>query len=556
MRFGHPRHPLASPAFHFLFAACAACSGCADGPNSSQAETRTTVVPERGGELHIMLESPGTLDPPRVDDVYESCIANQVYDGLLEFDDSLHPVPCIAKEWTVSRDGREYVFTLRDDVRFHNGRAVVAADFVYSISRIVEPGRDDQGIAGEFLRKIEGVDAYVNGTAPSISGLVALGDLRLSITLTSPYASFLSILAMDQTKIVPREEVERLGEDFARFPIGTGPFRMVEPTPKRGEAALVVVEANEDSFRGRPHLDRVVFHVTPDYNTDRSADGLLDGTLGLTVVPSAAFQKISTDPRFKIVRRTELSFAFFGLNHSMKPFDDARIRQAVAHSIDLSRVVAADPTGRIAATGILPPGIFGYSPEQKGLAYNPELSRRLLAEAGYPNGHGLPPIIYWQSNRGEAGKRADAAIAENFAAVGLPVEFRYVSWDEFDSKLMGHRMQAFGLSWIADLPDPDSILNSLFDSRGEFNFFEYGNAAVDSLLEVGTGLRASNDRALVYRDAERRIVEDVAMVPLYHVTNLYALRRDLEGFVITPFGIANLQLEHVWFNASKKKDVS
>ncbi len=525
-----------------------AAGGCTGGPGTTEAGPPTPPTPVRGGELHVMLESPGTLDPPRVDDIYESCITNQLFDGLLELDTDLHPVPCIAKEWTVSRDGRVYEFSLRDDVFFHNGRRVVAEDFVYSLSRIVDPARADHGIAGEFIHKIEGVDEFARGEAPAIRGLQAAGDDRLTITLKNPYASFLSILAMDQTKVVPREEVERRGEEFGNHPVGTGPFRMTESLTERDAENLLVAEANESYFRGRPHLDRVVFHTTTDYNSDRSARALQDGVVSLTIVPADQLGAISVDRRFRIIRRTELSFAFLGLNHAMPPFDDPRVRRAFAHAIDRQGVANADPTGRVVAAGILPPGMFGYSPESKGLEYDPEAAARLLAEAGHPNGAGLPKIVYWQSNRGEAGKRADAALAKDFERAGFPVEFRYVSWDEFDVKLMRHEMQSFGLSWIADLPDPDSILASLFASGGSFNFFRYENPAVDSLLAVGTGLRASNDRAHIYRDAERRIIQDVAMIPLYHVTSLYAVRRDLEGLVVTPFGLASLQLESVWFD--------
>ncbi len=524
-----------------------ALAGCADGPGSSEAQTPPPRMPVRGGELHLMLESPGTLDPPRVDDVYESCISNQIFDGLLDLDADLHPVPCIAKEWTVSRDGREFVFSLRDDVRFHNGRTVTAQDFVYSFSRIVDPKLADHGISGEFLRKIEGVDAFSKGQAKEISGIRVLDDRRLAITLTTPYASFLSILAMDQTKVVPREEVERLGADFARFPVGTGPFRLLGGAGLRADT-LVVLEANADYFRGRPHLDRVVFHVTTDYNTDRTADELLSGKLTFSIVPTDKLQRVTTDMRFRTVRRTELSFAFLGLNLQRPPFDDPLVRRAFAHAVDLQRIVEVDPTGRAVAPGILPPGMFGYSPEHKALAFDLNESRRLLAQAGHPGGRGLSKIVYWQTSRGELGKRADAVMKENFAAAGFPVEFRYVTWDEFDTKLMAHEMQSFGLSWIADLPDPDSILASLFASRGTFNFFEFSNSTVDSLLQAGTALRASNDRADLYRRAEKLILQDVAVVPLYHITNNYAVRRDVENLVVTPFGIANLQLETVWLD--------
>jgi ABC-type transport system substrate-binding protein len=499
----------------------------------------------------MMLESPGTLDPARADDVYETCVTNQIFDGLLEFDADLHPVPCIAKEWTVSRDGMTYVFVLRDDVRFHNGRRVVAQDFIESFERIVDPKHPDVGIAEEFLLKIDGVEQFMHGKARSISGITALDDQRLRITLESPYASFLSILAMDQTKVVPIEEVERWGDEFGSHPVGTGPFRFDGELRPRADT-LVVLTANEDHFRGRPHVDRVVFHTPPDYNVDRAACGLLNGVLSFSEVPAAVSTKVAQDPRFRTIRRSELSFSFMGLNLEKEPFDDARVRQALAHAIDCERVALVDPSTRIAPMGILPPGIFAYSPERKSLAHDPEAARALLQEAGYPAGQGLPTIVYWQANRGAAGKKADAIIKADLEAVGIPIEFRYITWDEFDRKMMAHEMQAFGLSWVADLPDPDSFLASLFSSRGSYNLFDYTNDTVDSLLAAGSGMRASNDRAAVYRRAESLILQDAAVIPLFHIANTYAVLREIEGLVVTPLGLANVRLELVWIDSAKE----
>jgi len=532
-----------------LFVAFAA--GCGDGLRTPQADAIPPREPQRGGEFHMMLESPGTLDPARADDVYETCITNQIFDGLLEFDADLHPVPCIAKEWTVSRDGKTYVFVLRDDVRFHNGRRVVAQDFVNSFERIVDPKYPDVGIAEEFLMKIVGVEEFMQGRADSISGIAALDDQRLQITLENPYASFLSILAMDQTKVVPQEEVDLWGEEFGSHPVGTGPFRFTGELHPRSDT-LVVLTANEDHFRGRAFVDRVVFHTPVDYNVDRAAQGLLNGTLSFSEVPAAVSAKVAQDPRFRRIRRSELSFSFLGLNLKKKPFDDARVRQAFAYAIDCERVAQVDPSTRIAPMGILPPGIFAYSPERKSLAHDPEKARALLQEAGYPGGSGLPKITYWQANRGEVGKKGDAVIREDLAAAGIPVEFRYVTWDEFDRKMMAHEMQAFGLSWVADLPDPDSFLASLFASRGSYNLFDYKNVTVDSLLAAGAGMRASNDRAGVYRRAERLILEDAAVIPLFHVANTYAVLRGVEGLVVTPLGLANVRLELVWIDTAKE----
>jgi peptide/nickel transport system substrate-binding protein/oligopeptide transport system substrate-binding protein len=521
-------------------------TGCMRQADSTVPEEAQAVPPRRGGEFHLMIEPPGTFDPPFVDDVYEACVVNQLYDGLLEFDVHLNPVPAIAREWSVSRDGLEYVFHLRDDVRFHNGRRVVASDVVFSFTRIFGPGRTDFGIGGAYLRKIEGVDDFVAGRAAAIRGLVARDDTTLSIRLQAPYGSFLSALAMDQAKVVPREEIGNGGRE-AR-PCGTGPFVWVGTVDDPADPRLVL-RAN-DSFRhGRPHLDEIVFHVPRDYNVDLAAEALVAERVTMCDMPGTWRARIESDPRFRIVRRPELSFSFVGFHVGMPPLDDVRIRRAVAHAIDRARIAGVDPFGRIAAVGILPPGMFGYSPQDKGLAYDPDAARELLASAGHPGGAGLAPLVYHQANRGEAGKATDAILRENLEAVGLRVEFRYPEWDRFSDDIDAGRLPTLGLTWVADVPDPDSFLASLFLTDGAYNMFSYSNRVVDSLLAQGSRMRGSRERAEVYRRAERLILDDVPVIPLFNVENAFAVRAEVRDLLITPFGLGNLSMERIWLDS-------
>ncbi len=522
-------------------------TGCTGEADSTVLDGREAPVPRLGGSFHLMVEPPGTFDPPMADDVYEACIINQLYDGLLEFDVNLNPVPAIAREWSVSRDGLEYVFRLRNDVRFHNGRKVVAEDFVWSFTRIFDPGKSDFGIGGPFLRKIDGVEDYVAGRAPGIRGLRAVDDTTLAIRLGAPYGSFLSALAMDQTKVVAREEIEARGADYDLHPVGTGPF-MWQEMVQVGDDRRIVLRANEHFRSGRPYLDEIVFHVPKDYDVDMGAQALFEDRVTLCDMPGAWRQRIGADPRFRIVQRPELSFSFIGFDVGRAPFDDARVRRAVAHAIDRRRIASIDPFGRIAAVGILPPGMLGYTPDDKALAYDPARARALLAAAGYPDGAGLPPLEYHQANRGVAGRASDAVLRENLESVGIRIDFRYPDWDRFSADIDAHRLPSLGLSWVADLPDPDSFLASLFLSGGAYNMFSYSNPQVDSLLAAGSRARGSVDRADLYRRAERIILDDVPVIPLYNIENTFAVRSEVRGLSITPFGLGNLCAERIWLD--------
>lgn len=523
------------------FAGLPACTPRADS-TVVPAQEQTAIAP--GGTFHLMCEAPGTLDPSLVDDVYEACLVNQIYDGLLEFDTHLNPTPAVAREWSVSRDGREYRFTLRSDVRFHSGRPVVAEDFVWSFTRIFHPERENTGLGGEYLAKIDGVAEYRAGRADRISGLAAENDTTLVIRLAEPYGSFLSVLAMDQTKVVCREAIEAAGDDYDNHPIGTGPFEFA--ARHDGDAARIVLTRNDDSFRAPAYLDEIVFHIPRDYNIDRAADAMMADELTMCDMPGGTTIQFEDDPRFSILRRPELSTSFVAVNMDQKPLRDVRVRRALAHAINRARLVKADPVGRIEAGSILPPGMFGYSPEKKTLRYDPDLARTLLAEAGYPGGEGLPVVPIYQPDRGEVGRAQDQMVGEDLRAVGFDPEFRYVEWDQFSEDMDHFRLPGFGLTWVADVPDPDSFLASLFATTGAYNVFRYSNATVDSLLVAGTEMRSSGDRAEVYQRAERMILSEAPVIPLFHIANNFAVRSEVRDLFVTPFGIGNLAFERVW----------
>jgi ABC-type transport system substrate-binding protein len=348
---------------------------------------------------------------------------------------------------------------------------------------------------------------------------------------------------MDQAKVVACEEMEK--PESERCPVGTGPFRWdhVEDDPAQPR---IVLRANEHFRGGRPHLDEVVFHTPKDYNVDLAAEAMFSGRLTMCDMAAAQRRRFETDARIRIIRRPELSFSFIGFQLQLEPFGDVRVRQAVAHAIDRKSIAGIDPFGRITAVGILPPGMFGYSPEEKTLPYDPERARALLAEAGFPGGKGLPPVVYHQSNRGESGRAADAIVRENLAAVGIPVEFRYAEWERFSADIDAKAMPCIGLTWVADVPDPDSFLASLFLSNGSYNMFSYADPAVDSLLVAGSRMRASRERAEVYRQAERLILEDAPIIPLYNIENGFAVRAEVRDLFVTPFGMGNLAMERIW----------
>jgi ABC-type transport system substrate-binding protein len=212
-------------------------------------------------------------------------------------------------------------------------------------------------------------------------------------------------------------------------------------------------------------------------------------------------------------------------------------------------MVADSPSVRREAVGILPPGLPGYSPEPKALEYDPERAARLLAQAGYPEGRGLPPIPLHNASQSDAVHRLLEQMESDLAVVGIRLDVRPVTWAELGERLEDRTVGAFLLAWIADLADPDSFLRSMFEPNGSGNYFNHLNDETTRLLELGFRELNPVARARIYRQLERQILEQAPLVPLYHSIGVIAVRDEVRGFRPTPLGVAKVELEHVWFRS-------
>jgi len=499
--------------------------------------------PRGGGTFRMAQDAPGSLDPASVDDVYEATIVNQVFDGLLSFDNHLSTVPCIASSWIISPDGDVYIFHLRQDLRFHDGSMLTSADVVYSLTRAFDLPVEESSLAREYLCHIAGTAEYRVGRAASIRGLEALDPHTVRITLEHPYASFLAVLASELARIVPKAYLERVGDAvFAQRPIGSGPFRLAAWEPGR----RIVLTAFEDYKPETAWLDSIVFETPVESARDRAVSGFMDGHLSACVVPDGRLAEFKQLPRTVVLTRQELSTTFVGLNPTRAPFGDRRVRQAFALAIDRAAILAGDGAARIQPNGVLPPGMPGYTPESKLLGHDPTRARALLAAAGYPGGRNLPPVVYTTASQTEEADRLNRLILQQLAAVGFRVSLQKLAWLDFSSHLDQKDLQCFNVTWVADIPDPDSFLNPLCHSTGGANFACYANPEVDALLLTGRNTRSATARVDVYRDAERRVLQDAALVPLFHPLSAVAIQENVRGLHITAMGFGNMALEKVW----------
>lgn len=520
-------------------------SGCTenDAAQHSIQSVRPAVEPVRGGTFRLVTEAPSSLDPIQSQSVYEGLPVNQLFDGLVELDPSLHVIPALADTWTISPDGLTYRFHLRDGVVFHDGSELSAGDVVYTFKRLLSPGNASSSLAGPYALTVAGAEEFSAGRSDELSGVRALDDRTVEIELLYPSLYFLEVLSMDGLRIVPEKVIREIGEEaFGRNPVGTGPFRMAAWHADRLE-----LEANPDYFRGAPFLDGVRIEFLPLHeNVDYGLSRFLKGELDMVEPGTALTPGLKGCPGVAVRNYQELGLSFLGLGTGHPPLDQLEMRQAIAHAVNRAALVEASPEFRRPSIGLVPPGMNAYSPDPKALPYDPALSRSLLQKAGYGPDNPPPPITLLNTARSAAAQQMLESVRHDLAEVGIRLDVRQVTWSELGDAILAGKAPAFLLAWVADLPDPDVFLRGLFESDGASNYFAFQDQEVDRLLELGARERNPLKRSKIYRDLESRILSQAPIVPLYHTTGVIAYRQEVHGLDPGPLGVSTLPLEKVW----------
>lgn len=513
--------------------------GCLQGPSPEQTTPVPGITPAATSEprltsqeLRLYGDDPLTLDPAISQDVSSWEYLLHIFSGLVGLDDELRVVPDIASKWDVSSDGRTYTFTLRPDVKFHDGKPVRASDFKYSLERAGDP-RLKSPVASTYLGDIVGVAEKLAGEATEISGVVIKDEYTLEITIDSPKEYFISKLTYPTAFVLDKANVEA-SDGWTQRPNGTGPFKLQEW--KKDQA--IVLERNDLYYGQKPILQRVRFHLGGGLPLTMYENGELD----VAEVGTSNIDRVTdpSNPLNQELRVTPmLSTAYLGLNTRVEPFNDVNVRRAMVHALDRDKIASVLFRGTVTkAEGILPPGMPGYDKELKGPGYDLERARQIIKESTYRDVGNLPFITFSVSAGG-------GGLATSFADIyqqGLQLEMAVEQVDQgFYDDLEAGRYQLFYLGWVADYPDPQNFLDILFHSKSQGNYTGYSNQKVDELLEMARVERDAGKRVARYREAERIIVEDAPVIPLYHSVSYTLVKPHVKGLVLTPMGILSLK---------------
>ena len=496
-----------------------------------------------------------TLDPAFASGQATIWPCNLLYNGLVDLNDSLKIVPAIAKSWHISEDGTEYTFHLRTDVRFHStdyfpmNRTVTAHDFVYSFNRIVDAKVASPGawIFQKVARDKDGRPLFE-----------ALNDSTLRITLTQYYPPFLGILAMKYCSVVPHEAVEHFGEDYRKYPVGTGPFQM----KMWEEGVKLVLRKNPHYFevdgQGNqlPYLDGVAISFIVDKQSVfmEFMKGSLDFMSGVEACYKDALltQNGELQPKYsqdiQMLTSPYLNTEYIGFllkeNGAENPLLRKEVRQAMNYGFDRKKMMRymRNNIGYAGTSGFVPRGMQSFDENRvKGYDYNPEKALELLAKAGYPNGKGLKPITISVS-----ATYLDLVqyIQHELGKIGIPIEIDVEQAAQQREMMRAYRLPAFRGSWICDYLDAENYL-ALFYSHNlqpnGSNYTHYVNPEFDKLFEKSQTILDDSLRNDMYTRLDSMLMEDAPVMLLYYDKAVRFTRKNVAGITPNPINMLDLR---------------
>lgn len=454
---------------------------------------------------------PPTLDPNNAMNDCTFRVTTNVYDTLVRMDSSFASQPCLAESWSISDDGLEYTFKIRQGVKFHDGSELTVDDVVYSVERGIGCAKSPP--------------SYSN-----VDHVEAVGDNSVKIVLKTPSNITLARLALPFAPIVSKAYVEKVGEEtMGREPMGTGPFKFVSWTV--GEK--VIIEANEAYWDGAPSLKKIELVVIAD--TSAALLNLESGDIDAYCdIATSDYEVANSNSAVKINEGAALGYEFLQFNLSKAPFDDVRVRQAVTYAIDKASMLIGinDNIGTVVDTVVLE-GAVGYTDKVATYEYNMEKAKALLKEAGYGDGFSCTIHVYMdlyakyaqvlQSSLYELG--IDAKIVqEELSAYKVSTQN-----GNYDIAISGCSFTAMDVYEAVG----ESLDSSLI---GETNTSFYNNARMDELLAASQATADEEKLAEIYSEILVKISEDLPLVPLIWRVRNVAANADLNVPFVDPYG--------------------
>lgn len=541
----------------------------------------------KGGGIYRIneLENIRSLDPSRINDVVSHHVAHQIYDLLVDLDTSLNLIPQLATRWEISEDGMLYTFHLRKGVKFQDnacfpggtGREMNANDVKYSLDRVCDPRTGTLGFdyyrnyvegANDFYEEVSvAVKENRNPKFNGVPGYIVKDDSTFQIKLIKPFGPFIYYLTLAYAYIVPKEAVDKYGQDFFQNPVGTGPFIFVDWKP---DLELNLKKNpnywDKDKFGNQiPYLDGVKFKFLKEVSQQllEFRNGNLDECYR---IPNESFKEIVTPQKtltpeyekFKLQRVPSLAIQFYGFLTTGKIYNNEKVRQAFNYAIDRDKILKFVLNGQGymgAVYGINPPSMPNYDVKKiQGYNFDLTKARKLMEEAGYPEGKGFPEAVLQINSGGDRNIQIAESIQNMLKEIGVNMKLNILQFAQHLDNIDAGRADFFRLGWIADYPEPESFLNLCYGKNvpkdpsqiSPINNTRYQNAEFDKIFEKAISTTDQTERYKLYLQAEQIAVSQSPMMLIYYDEDYRLLQPFVNGYALDAMHRVNFR--YLWLD--------
>lgn len=479
-------------------------TACGSKDSAKTGEAKNRLVVAQGADAK-------SLDPHATNDQPSSRVAAQIYDRLVEQDENMKPQPGLAESWE-QPDSKTTVFNLRKGVKFHNGEELKASDVKFTLDRMLK-------------------SAQVSHIVGAIGTVEIVDEYTVKVTTKEPFGPLLNHLAHTAASILNEKAVTEAGDQYGQKPVGTGAYMM--DTWQAGDS--IALKSNPEYYKGVSPIGTVVFRSIPE-GTNRTI-GLetreVDIAYDIEPIDKA---RVKDDKNLDLIEEPSLSMSYLGFNTNKAPFDNLKVRQAVAYALDVKPIIDVVFQGSgTPANSPIGPLVFGYNENAKAYTHNLDKARALLTEAGHPNGFSFK---LW-TNDSPARRDIAIIVQDQLKQIGVTVTIETLEWGAYlDGTARGdHDM--FILGWVSVTGDADYGLYPLFHSSakgGAGNRSFYSNPVVDAELEEA---RASVDpvrRKELYDAVQMQVQEDLPIFTIAYTTQNVGIQKNVKNFIMNPAG--------------------
>ncbi|MDQ0198746.1 glutathione ABC transporter substrate-binding protein [Neobacillus ginsengisoli] len=491
-------------------------TGCSTNKNVSTKGNETSKASKEGGTLVIArLSDAENLDHQFMSTINAASVTHRkIYEGLVGRDKNSEIQPLLAERWK-QLDDTTWEFYLRKDVKFHDGTSFNANAVKATFDRLLDPKvASPRAVVFKMVKEVKVIDDYT-----------------VQFVLKEPFSPLLSILANHEGDIISPKAIEKYGKKIIQVPDGTGPFVFKSWSPGKE----IVLVKNENYWGEKAKVDKVVFKVVPEETTRVSmletGEAQIAEPLSVTMMDT-----VEASSNSEVYRSEGYGTEYIGFNVTKKPFNDVRVRKAIAHAIEMDSIIKGvyNNVGK-KANSLMGSKVFGYSPDLKAYDYNLNEAKKLLAEAGYPNGFETTLLTMDSKERVNLAE----VVQSQLKGIGIKVNVRVMEYGTFVQQVNKGDSEMFILSWRNATGDADYNQYNLFHTASQGpagNTFFYSNKQVDGLIDAARREKDEQKRITLYAEAQALEMKDAPYIPVRVIENVAAVAKNVKGFSISPSG--------------------